>query len=89
MPPSVQAIVDDGNVEDSKALLGMYETYLKANGKLKAKPSGDIPVAKIEKKRNRQLQDGVQPPAQGGSAKPISDNDTPSLFDFFANKQAS
>jgi len=88
-PSSVQAIVNDGTVEDSLALLGMYETHLKANGKLNSTPPAQEQVVKIEKKRSRQLQDGVQPPAKGGSAKPISDKDTPSLFDFFATKKAS
>ena len=87
-PSVVQAIVDDGTVEDSIALLGMYQTYLKASGKLNTAPP-DPQVAKIKKKRSRQLQDGAQALSKGGSAKPISDNDTPSLFDFFANKQAS
>ena len=87
-PPTLQAIVEDGSVEDSLALLGLYKTHLKASGKLDTAPP-DPKVAELKKKRSRQLQDGTQTPSKGGSAKPISENDTPSLFDFFAKKRAS
>ena len=95
-PAAVQAIQEDGEVEDSIALLDMYKTHLIASGSLKTtskkevdQPSkeADAPseVAQIKEKRDRQLQDGVQPPAAGGSAKPISDKDTSSLFDHFVS----
>lgn len=86
-PASLQTIVEDGTVEDSIKLLDMFKTYMIANGKFGAKPPVDPKVAKIKQKRNRQLQDGQQTPANGGSAKPISDSDTSSLFDHFVQKR--
>lgn len=90
LPPTMRNIVDDGELDESLYLIGSYETYLKANGKMQ-EPSdqGETTemIAKTQEKRNKQLKDGATTPSKGGSAKPISEADTGSLFDYFAEKR--
>ena len=90
-PAMVQEILAEGSVDDSIWLLGQYETNLKNTGKLKtAPPKKEVAskVAKIKAKRSKQLEAGAQAPSQGGSATPISDTDSTSMFDYYVSKQA-
>jgi len=89
-PAALQEILEDGSVEDSIWLLGQYKDNLISTGKLKTPPPAEVKpskVAKIKAKRTKQLEDGTQTKSQGGSATPISEKDTTSLFDYFVDKR--
>jgi len=89
-PAALQEILEDGSVEDSIWLLGQYKENLISTGKLETSPPAEVKpskVAKIKAKRTKQLEDGTQTKSQGGSATPISEKDTTSLFDYFVDKR--
>lgn len=99
LTPSQRIILEEGSEEESRALLDNYRNRLIAQGKLQDEPSDTDAnddgheekekIAKTEEKRKKQLEDGTTTESKGGSAKPISDADTGSLFDYYADKKRS
>lgn len=96
-PAYVMEVVEEGTVEESLNLFENYQNYLIATGQLKLESDEDSEnsepteeeklVAKTKEKRSKQLKDGATTPSKSGSATPITEDTTSSLFDYFSNKR--